>query len=171
MTVAEIGGGSGSMTVEMARQVGPDGRVYSSELTEKARGDIRDAAKQAQLTNIVVLESGQASAGLPEGCCDAIFMRNVYHHFTQPAEMDRHLVAALKPGGRLGVIDFEPRSGSTVPDGVPANRGGHGVPPAVVIDELSAAGMTSTRPSSAWPEGGSTAGGTAFLVLFRKPVS
>jgi predicted methyltransferase len=169
MTVAEIGGGSGSMTVEMAKRLGPEGRVYSSELSDKSRGDIRDAAKRAQVANVIVLESAQGTANLPEGCCDAIFMRNVYHHFTQPAEMDRHLVAALKPGGRLGVIDFEPQGGSKTPDGVPANRGGHGVPTAVVIDELSTAGLTSSGPRTAWPEGSEKSQG--FLVLFRKPAS
>lgn len=170
MTVAEIGGGSGSMTVEMAKRLGPGGRVYSSELSDKSRSDIRDAAKQAQLENVIVLESGQATANLPEACCDAIFMRNVYHHFTQPADMDRHLAAALKPGGRLAVIDFAPDAGSQLPDGVPENRGGHGVKPALVIDELTAAGLTSTGPSSAWPEGAPKPG-EGFLVLFRKPAS
>ncbi len=164
MTVAEIGGGKGEMTVEVAKRLGPDGRVYSSELSADRRADIRKAAEQAQLTNVIVIESSDATANLPEGCCDAIFMRDVYHHFTKPEEMDRSLVAALKPAGRLGIIDFEPRSGSKVPDGVPANRGGHGVHPATVIDELSNAGMTSAGPSAAWP-------GDNFIVLFRKPAS
>jgi predicted methyltransferase len=170
MTVAEIGGGSGSMTVEMARRLGPEGKVYSSELSDKSREDIRKAAQQAQLANVIVLESSQATANLPEGCCDAIFMRNVYHHFTQPADMDRSLVAALKPGGRIGVIDFEPSAGSKVPDGVPSNRGGHGIHPATVIDELSSAGMTSAGPQIAWPEVDRKAGSEQFLVLFRKPI-
>jgi predicted methyltransferase len=171
MTVAEIGGGSGSMTVEIAKRLGPEGRVYSSELTDKSRGEIRDAAKQAQLENVIVVESSQTTAHLPEGCCDAIFMRSVYHHFTQPADMDRSLVAALKPGGRLGVIDFEPSAGSKVPDGVPANRGGHGIHPATVIDELSTAGMTSSGPSMPWPNEQATDDHRSFIVLFRKPAS
>jgi predicted methyltransferase len=85
--------------------------------------------------------------------------------------MDRSLVAALKPGGRIGVIDFEPTAGSTVPEGVPANRGGHGIHPATVIDELSSAGMTSTGPSMVWPNEQATADNRLFLVLFRKPAS
>jgi predicted methyltransferase len=171
MTVAEIGGGGGAMTVEMAKRLGPEGRVYSSELSADRRADIRAAATRAKLANVTVIESGDSTANLPEGCCDAIFMRSVYHHFTHPEEMDRSLVAALKPGGRLGVIDFEPSPGSKVPDGVPANRGGHGVPPALVIDELSSAGMTSTGPSAVWPNQQSAADGRSFLVLFRKPSS
>lgn len=171
MTIAEIGGGSGGMTVEMARRLGPDGRVYSSELSDKSRDEIRAAAKQAQLENVIVVESSQTTAHLPEGCCDAIFMRSVYHHFTQPADMDRHLVAALKPGGRIAVMDFEPNAGSTVPEGVPANRGGHGIHPATIIDELSTAGMTSTGPSVSWPDEHATGNNHGFLVLFRKAAS
>lgn len=170
MTVAEIGGGSGAMTVEMAKRLGPEGRVYSSELSEKSRTDIRNAAKLAEVENVTVLESGQATANLPAGCCDAIFMRNVYHHFTQPAEMDGSLVAALKPGGRMAIIDFTPDAGSKVPEGVPANRGGHGVPPKVVIDELSSAGLTSVGSRVGWPDESKTEG-HGFLVILRKPSS
>jgi predicted methyltransferase len=173
MRVAEVGGGSGGMTVEMAKRLGPEGHVYSSELNADRRADIRAAATRLHLTNITVLESSDRTANLPEGCCDAIFMRNVYHHFTKPGEMDRSLVAALKPGGRIAVIDFIPNAGSTVPDGVPANRGGHGVKPDMVIDELSTAGMTSTGPSVGWPDTEKKTGPTdhGFLVLFRKPSS
>lgn len=171
MTVAEIGGGNGAMTVEMAKRVGPDGRVYSSELNADRRADIRAAATRTHLTNITVLESSAETANLPDGCCDAIFMRNVYHHFTRPGEMDRSLVAALKPGGRMGVIDFVPSPGSSVPDGVPANRGGHGVKPDIVIEELSNAGMTSTGPGVGWPGEEAKPQDRNFLLLFRKPSS
>jgi predicted methyltransferase len=171
MSVGEVGGGNGGMTVEMAKRLGPEGHVYSSELSADRRADIRAAATRTHLTNITVIESSDRTANLPEGCCDAIFMRNVYHHFTKPGEMDRSLVAALKPGGRLGVIDFVPSPGSSVPDGVPANRGGHGVRPELVIDELSSAGMTSTGPGVGWPNGEAKPGDRNFLVLFRKPSS
>jgi predicted methyltransferase len=172
MSIAEVGGGNGGMTVEMARRLGPEGHVYSSELNADRRADIRAAATREHLTNITVLESSDRTANLPEECCDAIFMRNVYHHFTKPGEMDRSLVAALKPGGRIGVIDFIPDAGSKVPDGVPENRGGHGVTPEIVTDELSTAGMTSTGPRVGWPHTENTGRNDhGFLVLLRKPSS
>jgi ubiquinone/menaquinone biosynthesis C-methylase UbiE len=172
MRIAEIGGGSGGMTVEMAKRLGPEGHVYSSELSADRRADIRAAATREHLTNITILESSDRTANLPDGCCDAIFMRNVYHHFTKPDEMDRSLVAALKPGGRIGVIDFIPDAGSKLPDGVPENRGGHGVPPDVVIEELSTVGMTSAGPRVGWPNTEKTGPNDhGFLVLLRKPSS
>ena len=56
---------------------------------------------------------------LPDGACDAIFMRNVYHHFAAPGPMSASLAAALKPGGRLAVVDFRP-PGAEAP--TPADR-------------------------------------------------
>jgi predicted methyltransferase len=171
MTVAEIGGGSGGMTMEMAQRLGPEGRIYSAELNPDRRAEIRAAATKAELSNVTVIESGDRTPNLPAGCCDAIFMRSVYHHFTHPEEMDRSLVAALKPGGRLAVIDFEPTAGSKVADGVPANRVGHGVPPPVVIAELATAGLTSSGSSSVWPNEQVSSDNRMFIILFRKPAS
>jgi hypothetical protein len=54
--------------------------------------------------------------------CDALLMRDVYHHIMRPEVFDRSAVAALKAGGRLAVIDFEPEPGSELPAGVPASR-------------------------------------------------
>ena len=119
------------------------------------------------LTNVTVLEGAARSTNLPDACCDAIFMRDVYHHLTSPADINRSLLAALKPGGRLAVIDFEPEQGSKVPEGVPANRGGHGIPPTLLVDEVDAEGLTYVRTISKWPAWDERA--RLFLALFRKP--
>lgn len=169
MTGGEIGAGRGEMTVAMAERVGPSGTVYSTELDPDRLDDIRRAVSEARLENVTVIEAGARSTNLPDACCDAIFMQNVYHHFTAPAELDRDLFEDLKPGGRLVVIDFEPRDGSSGPDGVPANRGGHGVPAQIVVDELTTAGLSHTQTIANWPDGDARAARRAFLVLFRKP--
>jgi hypothetical protein len=80
--------------------------------------------------------------------------------------MVRSLAAALKPGGRLAIIDFPPRQNSDVPAGVPANRGGHGVPPEVVQREVGAT-LTHVRTIDKWAPDGQPA--ALYLVLFRKP--
>jgi SAM-dependent methyltransferase len=111
------------------------------------------------------VEGAPASTNLPAGCCDAILVRDAYHHFTQPDEMIRSLVASLKPGGRLAIIDFPPREKTEVPAGVRANRGGHGVPPEVVQAEVGAA-LTHVRTIAKWAPDSQPA--SLFLVLFRK---
>jgi len=166
MTVGEIGAGRGEMTVEMAKRVGPSGRVYSTELDPARLADIRAAVSREGLTNVVVITAGERATNLPAECCDAIFMRDVYHHFTNPEEIARSLSASLKPGGRLAIIDFEPQAGSAVPEGVPANRGGHGVPPETIAAEIGAAGPSVVRTFPGWTN--LRANRQMFLVLFRK---
>jgi ubiquinone/menaquinone biosynthesis C-methylase UbiE len=166
MTVGEIGAGRGEMTIEMAKRVGPGGRVYSTELDPARLADIRAAITREGLTNVVVITAGERSTNLPAECCDAIFMRDVYHHITAPEEIARSLAASLKPGGRMAIIDFEPQAGSALPEGVPANRGGHGVPPEIVAAEISAAGPSVVRTFPGWTN--LRANRQMFLVLFKK---
>ena len=78
---------------------------------------------------------------LPSSCCDTIFLRHVYHHLTQPQEFDKNLVRSLKPGAHLAIIDFPPSSNLAPVEGVPKNRGGHGIPEKVVVEELTTAGL------------------------------
>jgi precorrin-6B methylase 2 len=107
-TVADVGAGSGWLTVEVARRVGRSGRVYSTEMSVDRLADIRRAAAEAGLSNVIVLEAGERVTGLPIECCDAIFMRRVYHHLSEPSAILTSIHDALKPGGRLVVIDFRP---------------------------------------------------------------
>lgn len=109
--VAEIGAGNGALTMAIARAVGADGRVFSNELDPRQRRAIERAVAAAGLANVTVVEGHARRTNLPEGCCDALFMRDVFHHFDDPAEMSRDLLTALVPGGRLAVLDFPPRTG------------------------------------------------------------
>ena len=158
--VAEIGAGNGALTVAIAKHVGPSGRVYTSELPSNLER-LRGAVAKSALGNIQVIEARLEEANLPEGCCDAVFMRNVYHHFTVPATMNVSFLRSLKPGGRLAIIDFSPRGKSAT---APESRGGnssHGVNAETVVNELKAAGfeVTATEERS----------GRWFLVAAIKP--
>jgi ubiquinone/menaquinone biosynthesis C-methylase UbiE len=140
--VAEIGAGGGELTVALAKHVGPEGRVFTSELGSDRIAKLRAAVSRGDASNIQVVEGQEAHANLPDGCCDAIFMRNVYHHFADPTTMNASFMRALKPGGRVAIIDFEPRNNKPV--GPPGRRGddsAHGVSTDVVASELKAAGL------------------------------
>ena len=163
MVIADIGAGGGAMTVVLGKWIG-DGRVFATDITQSALRRTREYAKAEGLTNVTVLEGAEAATNLPAGCCDAIFMRDVYHHITKPEAFGLSLAAALKPGGRLAVIDFLAQPGSKVFPGVNPNRGGHGIPPAIVVSEVSAAGFTHVNTIDRWPD----EKGRLFLVLFRK---
>ncbi len=165
MTVGEIGAGTGELSILLARHVGDSGKVLTTEINRDRLGDIRKAIAAASLQNITVLEAGEDATNLPPGCCDAIFMRNVYHHFSNPSAINRSLFASLKPGGRLAVIDFPPgngREGETAADR--ARDGTHGVFKETVAAELKRAGFDRVIVE----EPGDRQEG--FLVLMRKPL-
>jgi ubiquinone/menaquinone biosynthesis C-methylase UbiE len=161
-TIADIGAGRGQLTVALAREVGPSGRVYATELDAGRLRDIRQATDSAGLENVSVIEAHATRTNLPERCCDALVLRRVYHHFSNPHLMNASLRRSLKPGGLLAVLDFEPDSAES-PD--PSNRDTgdqHGVTSATVVRELSHAGFEvvaveeGTRPGR-------------FMVVVRRP--
>jgi predicted methyltransferase len=147
--VAEIGAGDGALTIAIARVVGPEGRVFSNELNPKRLADVGLAARNAGLANVTTIQGDITGANLPEQCCEAIFMRDAYHHFTDPASMNASLLRSLKPGGLLAVLDFGPPPGaeSESPGGRSAD-GHHGITAATLERELTTAGfeIVSTSP-------------------------
>ena len=166
MTVADVGAGFGAWTMRLARELGPTGRVYATDVGAAQIAALRDVTQRERLSNVTVIEGAVSASNLPALCCDAILIRDAYHHFTEPEALIRSFAASLKPGGRLAVIDFPPRPNTEVPSGVPANRGGHGVPPEVVQREVGAV-LTHVRTIPAWSPTSQPA--SLFLLLFRKP--
>jgi len=158
--VAEIGAGRGQITLQAAELVRATGRVYTTELDPKEFARLQEMA--ADHKNITAIKAGEADTNLPPDCCDSIFMRLVYHHIVDPVEIDASLFRSLKPGGRLAVIDEEPRPGSSPVKGVPANRIGHGIPQKVLVAELTAAGFQVVKIQNDWPGG-------KYCVVFSKP--
>lgn len=159
--VADIGAGDGSYSFAALEHVGATGRVYATEIDAKKLEELKAEVGRRKLQNVIVVESKEGDTNLPTACCDAIFLRRVYHHLTKPPEFDANLVRSLKPGGRLAIIDFPARSGLEPVEGVPANRGGHGIPQKVVIEELTAAGLQMEKVVNDWPE-------NDYCVLFLK---
>ena len=163
--VAEIGAGNGDLTSLAADRVGPSGRVYTTELDAGKLSHLKELASQHP--NITAIQAGDTSTNLPSACCDSIFMRLVYHHLTKPAEVDASLFQSIKPGGRLAIIDEIPSKGSSVPEGVPKNRGGHGIPQQILVNELTAAGFRLETTDNNWPPG--DAYHQVYCIVFLKP--
>jgi ubiquinone/menaquinone biosynthesis C-methylase UbiE len=159
--VADIGAGDGKYAFAAAKLVGDSGKVFATEIDEEKLSKLRAEVTKRHLTNLIVLESKEADTNLPPECCDAIFLRRVYHHLTKPAEFDLTLIRSLKPAGRLAIIEFPPRSGLDPVEGVPANRGGHGIPQKIVIEELTSAGLQLVKAVNDWPA-------DDYCVLFVK---
>ena len=161
-TIAEIGAGSGSLTIALARRVDPRVHVLSTELGKERVRELSVAVRQAGAANVSVLEGAERDTALRADGCDAIILRQTYHHFMHPKEMAASLFRSLRPGGLLAVIEHEPYSmGRPLTDVLPS-RGGDGIRPAMLIEELSAAGFRHLRTINRWSRG-------LYLVLMQKP--
>jgi ubiquinone/menaquinone biosynthesis C-methylase UbiE len=159
--VGEIGAGDGELTIAMAREVGEGGRVFSNELNATRLADLGKSAEKAGVHNVTLVSGRENETNLPAGCCDAIFMRNVYHHFGDPPAMNASLRASLVPGGRLAVMDFAPDgSESADPKGRAAGKQ-HGVTAQTVATELITAGFVVLSTE--------TIRGGVFMVVARRP--
>jgi ubiquinone/menaquinone biosynthesis C-methylase UbiE len=158
---ADIGAGDGSYAWAAAERVRATGKVFVTEIDAKKLVELRSEAAKRKLENVIVVESKEADTNLPAGCCDAIFLRRVYHHLSKPAEFAASLLRSLKAGGRLAIIDFPPRPGLEPVEGVPSNRGGHGIPQKMVIEELSEAGLQVEKIVNDWP-------GDSYCIVFLK---
>lgn len=148
--VADIGAGDGSYTFLAAETVGPSGRVYATEIDKDKLQVLKAEVAKRKLNNIVVVEGTANDTKLESGCCDTIFLRHVYHHITQPRDFDRNLVRSLRPGAYLAIIDFPPKPSLPPVEGVPQNRGGHGIPKKIVVEELTAAGLQVEKSVEDW---------------------
>jgi ubiquinone/menaquinone biosynthesis C-methylase UbiE len=160
--IAEIGAGEGQMSFDAAKRVGQTGHVYATELDEGKLANLKKDVARDHARNVTILMAGTEDTNLPANCCNSIFMRRVYHHFTHPKAIDAALFRNLKAGGMLAVIDFPPSKWLPAVPGVPANRGGHGIPEKVMTGELKAAGFEIVSVQRGWPE-------NDYFVLARKP--
>ena len=164
-TIADVGAGAGEIGFAAAEALGKSGRVYLTELDEAKRKELEEEVRHRGLKNTVVIQAAEKRTNLPDDCCDGIVLRRVYHHLTAPMEMDASLFRSLKTGGELVVLEFPPRKWLTESDpvkGVPANRGGHGIPQKILIEEVTAAGFRVDKVINDWPE-------DSYCVVFRKP--
>jgi ubiquinone/menaquinone biosynthesis C-methylase UbiE len=159
--VADVGAGDGTYSFAAAQKVGPSGRVYATEIDKGKLKILRAEVTKRKLENMIIVEGTADDTKLPSSCCDTIFLRHVYHHLTQPHEFDRNLVRSLKPGAHLAIIDFPPSPNLGPVEGVPKNRGGHGIPQKVMVQELATVGLQVEKVIDDWS-------GQDYCVIFVK---
>jgi ubiquinone/menaquinone biosynthesis C-methylase UbiE len=162
MHVADVGAGDGEWAERLAGAVGTSGHVYATEIDEDDVEEIADRAAGAGLDNVTALLGTDTDAQLPAGCCEAILLRMVYHHFTDPAPMRASLRRALRPGARIAVIDLEPRGDWRDLPGVP-DRGGHGIRQEDLVAEMTSDGFEVVERHDDW-----NGNGNRYCVIFRR---
>jgi ubiquinone/menaquinone biosynthesis C-methylase UbiE len=105
-TVADVGAGAGYHSIRLARRVGPQGTVLATDVQPEMLRMLRQNARAARVTNIKPLLCSQEDTMLPEGKVDLILMVDVYHECSDPEAVLKGLRKALRPGGRLVLVEF-----------------------------------------------------------------
>jgi ubiquinone/menaquinone biosynthesis C-methylase UbiE len=135
--VGEVGAGWGRYTVEIARRVGPSGRVYANDIDRDSLEYLRQRCKKAKLANVEVVIGREKDPRFPHGALDLAFMINTYHHLDDPVALLRNLRPALKPGATLVIVEKDP-------DRSPANPH-HGTARKTVVRQAGEAGFELVR--------------------------
>jgi len=111
-TVCDLGCGVGAITLPLARRLvsadpdGPVGRVLAVDIQPEMLAGLRRRAEEAGITNVEPLLGGPADPHLPRGSCDLVLMVDVYHELGYPERVLAAVRAALKPRGRLVLVEF-----------------------------------------------------------------
>jgi ubiquinone/menaquinone biosynthesis C-methylase UbiE len=103
--VADLGAGTGYFTLRIAPEV-PNGRVYAVDIQPEMLSIIREHMKKRELHNIKLVRGAPDDPKLPDSTLDAALMVDAYHEFSHPREMMVHLKEALKPGGKVYLVEY-----------------------------------------------------------------
>ena len=140
--VADLGAGSGWFTIRLARRVGPNGQVYAEDIQQPMVSAMNLRIKREGLEKIVTTVLGTPSdPGLKRNSLDAALIVDSYHEMEEPVVLLRNVAASLKPGGRLGIVNFTKEGFGPGPDMEVR------VDPERVIRDAQAAGLRlNSRP-------------------------
>lgn len=129
MTVADIGAGEGYYTVRLAERVGKGGRVLAQDIDRAALARLGDRVQRERLDNVSIKLGADDDPRLPDASFDRIFLVHMYHEVTEPYAFLWRMRPALRPGGKVIVVDVDR----------PTDR--HGIQPALLFCEFSAVGF------------------------------
>jgi ubiquinone/menaquinone biosynthesis C-methylase UbiE len=155
-SVADIGAGSGYITVRLAARVGPTGRVYANDVQPQMLNILARRLDMSKITNVTLIEGTIDDPKLPPASVDLALMVDVYHELSQPQAILRRLRESLKPGGRLVLLEYR-KEDPTVPI-----KPEHKMSVAEAKMEVEAEGFTLSKVDEALPR-------QHILIFVAKP--
>jgi len=156
--VADIGAGSGFITERLAARVGPSGKVFANDLQPQMLDLLARRLARKKITNVTLVKGELDDPKLPPASVDLEIMVDVYHEFSQPQAMLRHLREALKPAGRMVLLEYRKEDPS-----IPI-RPEHKMSVAEAKLEVEAEGFTLSTVDESLPR-------QHILIFTAKPVS
>jgi ubiquinone/menaquinone biosynthesis C-methylase UbiE len=155
-SVADIGAGSGYITVRLAARVGAAGRVFANDVQPQMLNILARRLNNANITNVTLIEGTLDDPKLPPASVDLVLMVDVYHELSQPQAILRHVRESLKPGGRLVLLEYR-KEDPTVPI-----KPEHKMSVAEAKMEVEAEGFTLSNVDEALPR-------QHILIFVAKP--
>ncbi len=143
--VADIGAGGGWFTIRLARRVGPNGVVFAEDVQREMLQAIDRRVQREGLRNVRTWKGEREDPRLPDGSLDAALIVDAYNEFPSPVPLLSNVARALKPHGKIGVVNFRREGGGPGP--APEER----VDPARVEADARAAGLRLLRRESFLP--------------------
>jgi SAM-dependent methyltransferase len=150
MTIADIGAGSGYLTVRLSPIVGPQGHIFAQDIVPLYLKDLGQRVKALNLKNVTVSLGEAHDPRLPLASVDVAILVHMYHEISDPYALLYNLAPTLKNGGQVGIVDTR------------AATSRHGTPPALLACELAAVGYRQIAVHS-------LTGSDAYLAVFSPP--
>jgi SAM-dependent methyltransferase len=144
-SVADIGAGSGYITERLAARVGPTGRVFANDVQPQMLAILARRLAAKQITNVTLVQGTVDDPKLAPASVDLELMVDVYHELSQPQVMLQHLREALRPGGRLVLLEYR-KEDPTIPI-----KPEHKMSVAEAKLEVEAEGFTLSKVDEALP--------------------
>jgi predicted methyltransferase len=163
--VADVGCGSGYFTYHLADRVGPQGKVYAEDIQPKLIRGLWHQALSRWLVQVRPVLGEEDNPHLPRQRLDAILVVDSYHEMRAHEAMVKAFYRALRPGGFLGIIEFE------APDNQPRDDAykHHQIPPRTVREEIAAQGFEFIGNEPGFRIPGASWGRNQYFLLFEKP--
>ncbi|UCC72936.1 MAG: class I SAM-dependent methyltransferase [Gemmatimonadota bacterium] len=161
--VADVGAGSGYFTAHLSRYVGASGRVFAEDISERALAQLRQLVESEGLENVEVVRGEIDDPKLPDRSLDAVLVVNAYHMMTEYRAMLSGMYNALKPGGRIVIIDRVPSDPVAASDRQTAR---YELSIDLVAQELREAGFQVVDRDELFAETGY--GGGQWMVIARR---
>ena len=136
-SVADIGAGAGWFTIRLARRVGPNGLVIAQDVQKQMLEAVRRRVAREGLLNVETRLGSDSNPNLPSRSLDAVLIVDTYPEVEDRVAFLRNLAAALKPGGRIGIVNYKPGGGGPGP----SPQEGVRVESRVVEQDAQAAGL------------------------------
>jgi len=156
MVIADIGAGSGYHSTLLSKMVG-NGKVYAVDVEREMIAYLNERIKREGNKNIIPVLSTEKTVSLPANSVDLMLLVDVYHEFSFPYEMTRSMLEALKPGGKLVLVEFRAEDPN-----VPIKTI-HKMSQQQAVKEFKAAGFTFEKNTSNLP--------WQHCLIFRKPIN